>query len=34
MEIECTFCFKTKGREEFAKSQRAKLDTAVCTKPW
>ena len=32
VEIECTMCGKTKGLEEFAKSQRAKPDTAKCFK--
>ncbi|KAF2029090.1 hypothetical protein EK21DRAFT_113312 [Setomelanomma holmii] len=30
MEIECTYCNKTKGLEEFAKSQRARADDAQC----
>jgi DNA repair protein RAD7 len=30
VEIECTMCHKTKGMEEFAKSQRNVADTAVC----
>ena len=29
VEIECTVCLKTKGRNEFAKSQRTKPDVAV-----
>ncbi|KAH7075967.1 Stc1 domain-containing protein [Paraphoma chrysanthemicola] len=29
-EIECTFCFKWKGLEDFAKSQRANSNTARC----
>jgi hypothetical protein len=32
VEIECTMCNKTKGLEAFAKSQRAKPDTARCFK--
>jgi DNA repair protein RAD7 len=32
VEVECTMCGKTKGLEEFAKSQRAKPDTAKCFK--
>lgn len=32
VEIECTRCDKTKGLEEFAKSQIRKPDTAVCFK--
>jgi DNA repair protein RAD7 len=32
VEIECTMCGKTKGLEEFAKSQRSKPDTAKCFK--
>ncbi|KAH7090178.1 Stc1 domain-containing protein [Paraphoma chrysanthemicola] len=31
-EIECTFCFKWKGLEDFAKSQRANANTARCFK--
>jgi DNA repair protein RAD7 len=32
VEIECTMCGKTKGLEDFAKSQRSKPDTAKCFK--
>ncbi|CBX92935.1 hypothetical protein IAQ61_008672 [Plenodomus lingam] len=32
VELECTSCGRTKGLEEFAKSQRNKPDTAVCFK--
>jgi DNA repair protein RAD7 len=31
VEVECVMCRKTKGLEEFAKSQRAKPDSAVCS---
>jgi DNA repair protein RAD7 len=29
VELECTICHKTKGLEDFAKSQKSKPDTAV-----
>ncbi|RAQ99979.1 dna repair protein rad7 [Stemphylium lycopersici] len=32
VEVECTMCGKTKGLEDFAKSQRCKPDTAKCFK--
>jgi DNA repair protein RAD7 len=32
VEVECIMCGKTKGLDEFAKSQRAKPDTAKCYK--
>ncbi|KAF1829910.1 hypothetical protein BDW02DRAFT_592267 [Decorospora gaudefroyi] len=32
VEVECTMCGKTKGVEQFAKSQRSKPDTAKCFK--
>jgi DNA repair protein RAD7 len=32
VEVECTMCGKTKGLEDFAKSQRSKPDTAKCFK--
>jgi hypothetical protein len=31
VEIECSYCGKTKGLDEFAKSQRSKPDSAVCS---
>jgi hypothetical protein len=31
VEIECCYCGKTKGLDEFAKSQRTKPDSAVCS---